>query len=188
MRAGKKRRCPEPCLPYVATSEEHFTGLRQMASEKKGRDGGQDAGASSDHVASWGGSPHTGNGNVHAPWTISIQLLKCLFASKMTNLPLFSSSLAYMCKQSHTDTHVYTYHGFCFSSASFASLPLVAMATHPSSNAEVAYLLFLPSPYLDDQDWSDLTHSEGSASLTQKAVGRFPKGGNKGDTIREPPL
>ena len=51
MRAGKKRRCPEPCLPYVATSEEHFTGLRHMAREKKGRDGGQDAGAS-DYVAS----------------------------------------------------------------------------------------------------------------------------------------
>lgn len=55
MKAGKKRRCPEPCLPYVATSEEHFTGLRQMAREKKERNGGQDAGACSDHVASWGG-------------------------------------------------------------------------------------------------------------------------------------
>ena len=52
MKAGKKHRCPAPYLPYVGTSEEHFTGLRQMARKKKGRDRGQDAGAYSHHVAS----------------------------------------------------------------------------------------------------------------------------------------
>ena len=53
-----------------------------------------------------------GMGVFDAPWTTSVQLLKCLFACKMTTCPL-SPALLQACASIHMQTHTYTHIMAC---------------------------------------------------------------------------